>query len=338
MPLCADRRPGQSVDVMSPDLASYDSIIVAVSGGKDGTACLLALLEAGAPAERIELWHHDVDGEGGSFMDWPSTTPYVEALAHDFGLPLYRSWREGGFEREMLRDNAPTAPVVFETPDGVITAGGHGPEGTRLRFPQVSASLSVRWCSASLKVDVADRALRGQDRFLNCRTLVVTGERAEESPARARYAAFEPHRTDTRNGTRRRRHVDHWRPVHQWSEAEVWAILKRWRVMPAYPYQVGFSRLSCAFCIFGNADQFATLKWMDANRFAKLNGYEKDFGCTIKRDRGLAQLSSEGTIYQAARSRPDLVAACLSDRPLQTVLTENWTLPAGAFGNGGGPL
>lgn len=128
----------------------------------------------------------------------------------------------------MLRYDIPTAPVVFETPEGRVVAGGQGQNGTRLRFSQVSASLSVRWCSASLKVDVADRALRGQDRFLNRRTLVVTGERAEESPAGARYAAFEPHRTDTRNGTRRRRHVDHWRPVHQWSEAEVWAILERW--------------------------------------------------------------------------------------------------------------
>ncbi|MCP1237634.1 phosphoadenosine phosphosulfate reductase family protein [Gluconobacter kondonii] len=323
---------------MRPDLASYDSIIVAVSGGKDGTACLLALLEAGAPAAHIEIWHHEVDGAGRSFMDWPSTGPYVAALARDFSLPLYRSWREGGFEREMLRDTAPTAPVVFETPDGLIKAGGQGPEGTRLRFPQVSASLSVRWCSASLKVDVADRALRGQDRFLNRRTLMVTGERAEESPARARYAAFEPHRTDTRNGTRRRRHVDHWRPVHAWSEAEIWAILKRWRVMPAFPYQAGFSRLSCAFCIFGNADQFATLKWIDANRFARLVRYEKDFGCTIKRDRGLGQLASKGMIYQAARSRPDLVAACLSAQSIPSVLTEDWTLPAGAYGTGGGPL
>ncbi|WP_408871046.1 MULTISPECIES: phosphoadenosine phosphosulfate reductase domain-containing protein [Gluconobacter] len=195
----------------------------------------------------------------------------------------------------MLRDNAPTAPVVFETPNGFIRTGGQGPEGTRLSFPQVSASL---------KIDVADRGLRGQDRFLNRRTLVVTGERAEESSARARYAAFEPHRTDTRSGSRRRRHVDHFRPVHAWSEAEVWDNLRRWRVMPAYPYQAGFSRLSCAFCIFGNAEQFATLKWMDANRFAKLARYEKDFGCTIKRDKGLEQLSSEGTVYQEARSLP----------------------------------
>ncbi|MFC0569244.1 tRNA lysidine(34) synthetase [Gluconobacter japonicus] len=98
---------------MSPDLASYDSIIVAVSGGKDGTACLLALLEAGAPAERIELWHHEVDGAGRSFMDWPSTGPYVAALARDFSLPLYRSWREGGFEREMLRDTGSSTAVPW---------------------------------------------------------------------------------------------------------------------------------------------------------------------------------------------------------------------------------
>ncbi|MFT8355678.1 MAG: hypothetical protein ABF617_13970 [Gluconobacter japonicus] len=53
---------------MSSELASYDSIIVAVSGGKDGTACPLALLEAGAPAERIELWHQ---GQGGPSWTGP---------------------------------------------------------------------------------------------------------------------------------------------------------------------------------------------------------------------------------------------------------------------------
>ncbi|MCG7353738.1 adenine nucleotide alpha hydrolase family protein [Roseomonas mucosa] len=93
-----------------------------------------------------------------------------------------------------------------------------GPRSTRLLFPQTSADLSVRWCSAALRIGVMDTLIRAQDRFLGSRTLVVTGERAEESPARALYAPSERHRTDTRDGTRRQRHVDHWRPVHGWSE------------------------------------------------------------------------------------------------------------------------
>jgi len=40
--------------------------------------------------------------------------------------------------------------------------------------------------------------IRAQHRFLGRRTLILTGERAEESRARAHYATFEPDRTDTR--------------------------------------------------------------------------------------------------------------------------------------------
>jgi 3'-phosphoadenosine 5'-phosphosulfate sulfotransferase (PAPS reductase)/FAD synthetase len=60
--------------------------------------------------------------------------------------------------------------------------------------------------------------IRAQSRFLQRRTLIVTGERAQESRARAGYAVFEPDRTDTRDGTWRQRHVDHWRAVHQLDE------------------------------------------------------------------------------------------------------------------------
>ena len=69
--------------------------------------------------------------------------------------------------------------------------------------------------------------IRNQDRFLDRRTLIVTGERAEESRARAGYATFEPDRVDARNGTRRCRHVGHWRPVHGLTEAAVWEMLRR---------------------------------------------------------------------------------------------------------------
>ena len=43
-------------------LEDYDLIVVLFSGGKDSTACFLKLLELGVPKEKIELWHHDIDG------------------------------------------------------------------------------------------------------------------------------------------------------------------------------------------------------------------------------------------------------------------------------------
>ncbi len=131
-----------------PDLRSYDTIIVAFSGGKDSIACLLSLIEAGVPRTRIELHHHDVDGQGPSFMDWPSTTSYCRSVARALEVPLYLSWKAGGFLREMLRDDAATAAVYFEAPNGSVqSVGGQGPPGTRLWFPQVSADLRHRWCS-----------------------------------------------------------------------------------------------------------------------------------------------------------------------------------------------
>ncbi|MBS5905035.1 phosphoadenosine phosphosulfate reductase domain-containing protein [Roseomonas mucosa] len=323
----------------APDLRSYDHVVLFTSGGKDATACLLHLLEQGVDPARIELHHHEVDGRGPPFMDWPVTGAYVAAQATAFGLPLFRSWREGGFEREMLRQDAPTAPILFETPHGLMRAGGAGPRNTRLRFPQVSADLSVRWCSAALKIGVGAALIAGQDRFLGRRTLVVTGERAQESAARARYANFEPHRTDTRGGARRPRHVDHWRPVHGWDEARVWEALRRHGVRPHPAYELGWSRLSCMACIFGSAAQWATIRHIAPTLFERIAAYEERFGRTIQRARSIRALADLGRPYPAALARSDLVALALGETWDLPILgpPSAWTLPVGAFGEAAGP-
>ncbi|MDE1905136.1 MAG: phosphoadenosine phosphosulfate reductase family protein [Rhodospirillales bacterium] len=323
-----------------PDLQSYDTIIVAFSGGKDSIGCLLTLIDAGVPADRIELHHHDVDGQGDPFMDWPCTTAYCRSLARHFGVPLFLSWKEGGFLREMLRENAPTAPIRFELPDGSMgTVGGTGSRGTRLRFPQTTASLSQRWCSAYLKVDVMAAVIRAQPRFLGRRTLIVTGERAQESRARAGYALLEPDRTDTRSGTRRRRHVDHWRAVHHLSEAGVWDLMRRHGIVPAPAYRLGWSRLSCLACIFGGPDQWASLRAMAPEWFERIARYEDRFGCTIHRLCSIRSLAGRGRPYEAALAQPSLAARALStdwSEPVQ-VGTCDWQIPAGAFGSSSGP-
>ena len=52
---------GICLDRLLP-LENYDKIIVLFSGGKDSLACVLDLLERGVPREKMELWHHDIDG------------------------------------------------------------------------------------------------------------------------------------------------------------------------------------------------------------------------------------------------------------------------------------
>lgn len=323
----------------NPQLATYDFIIVAFSGGKDSLACLLSLIEAGADMSKVELWHHDIDGrEGSDLMDWNVTRDYCRKLAAAFNLPIYFSWLEGGFEREMNRKDQRKAPTHWENPDGTRgkSGGVAGKLATRQKFPQVSADLSVRWCSAYLKIDVMSAAITGQERFRNARTLVVTGERAQESSARSKYQEFETHRNDARDG-RLKRHVDHWRPVHKFSGEQVWAMIERHRVNPHPAYRAGFGRVSCQFCIFGNSNQCASARAISPERFDKITTYESKFGVTIHRKENLAQRADKGTPYAATEQDK---AACRShefNEPI--ILAEGqWKLPSGAFAESCGPL
>lgn len=321
----------------SLDLASYDHFIVAFSGGKDSIGCFLHLLEQGVPVEKIELWHHDVDGqEGSELMDWPCTRDYCRKFAAAFGVKIYFSWKMGGFEREMLRDESPTAPTMFETPDGLRTAGGKGPNGTRGQFPQVSPDLSVRWCSPYLKIDVGATALRNQERFNGKRTLFVTGERAEESASRAKYKTFEPHRADGRDG-KKKRHVDQLRPVHGWAESQVWAAMERHGVNPHPAYRLGWGRVSCAACIFGNADQMASLRAINPKQFNDVVAHEERSGKTIKRKLTVIQTADKGAPYQMDAA--DVQAALSREFNEAVVLPAGqWKLPRGAYGDSCGPV
>lgn len=317
--------------MIDADLHAYDRILVAFSG-KDSLAALLHLLERGVDSGRIELHHHDVDG-GRPFMDWPCTPAYARAVGDYFGLPVYLSWRVGGFLTELDRVGDPTAPIQFETPEGLLgQAGGHGPPGVRGRFPQLSADLKVRWCSSCLKIEVLAALIRNQPRFRGLRTLVVTGERAQESSARARYAVFEPHRTSSRD-----RPVDHWRPVHGWDEAQVWSIIGHYAITPHPAYGLGWGRLSCRTCIFGSANQWATVKAVFPEAFHNIAMREAASGFTIHRNLSVLALAERGTPYAAALARPDLVAQAQDPIWRLPVTSQPWILPAGAFGETAGP-
>lgn len=169
-------------------LEEYDLIVVLISGGKDSVACYLKLIELGVPKEKIEFWHHDIDGGHPTRrMDWKCTQNYVKALADAEGVKLRVSYRVNGFFGELYRIGA-SEPIEWIDPDtGEIKqcklssnylkcrelkeqATEEMEEllkqyGYRMKFPAKTGDLSRRWCSAYLKICVADTAVSNLDRL-----------------------------------------------------------------------------------------------------------------------------------------------------------------------------
>lgn len=167
-------------------LEDYDLIVVLFSGGKDSTACFLKLLELGVPKEKIELWHHDIDGGHPSRrMDWKCTSNYVKSFADAFGVKLRVSYRVNGFFGELYRIGA-SEPIEWIDPDtkevkqcklssNYLKCKELKEQSTeemeeflkeygyRMKFPAKSPDLSRRWCSAYLKICVADSVVSNLD-------------------------------------------------------------------------------------------------------------------------------------------------------------------------------
>lgn len=330
---------GTYFDAPHIDLSIYDHIVVCMSG-KDSLACLLTLIEQGVDMSRVELSHHRVDGnEQSHLMDWAFNDSYMEKIAESFNLPLFFSWLKGGIEGEMNKLNAYSQPHIVETPSGTITLERDTTRtkpGTRRQFPQQSASLATRWCSSAAKIDVGRRAITNQDRFLNSKTLFITGERRAESQNRSRYNQLEPHAVDRRHG-RLGRHVDAWRPVLHFTEEQVWEILERHRVEAPVPYKLGWGRSSCLTCIFNSPNVWATIRKYFPDRVRPIAAYEDEFKSTISRKRiNVLDLSATAEAFNIS----DLDALAQAKKreytlPVFTPEGQKWKLPAGAFAKEG---
>lgn len=334
--------PNVYYDARNIELDQYDKILVMCSMGKDSIACFLRLLEMGVDKNKIELWHHAVDGAASEqvFMDWIFMDSYFEQFANAYGVAFYRSYLNKGFLGEMTKNNSKPHGHTIETPDGILSLDRPmAKEGTRMRFPQQAASLTTRWCSSELKIVPGRRAITSQSRFEGAdkKILYVVGERREESSNRAKYNQLEPLAgVDTLRGSknpRKPRYVDVWRPVLHMEEAEIWDILRRNGVIAPVPYRLGWGRSSCMLCIFNSDRVFATINEHWPERIDDIAMWEDTFGTTISR-------SGINVKQRALRSKPmkitdsDALKQSFSKEyflPIFASQHEKWTLPAGAF-------
>jgi hypothetical protein len=90
-------------------------------------------------------------------------------------------------------------------------------------------------------------------------------------------------------------------------------------------------------CIFGLADQWASVRRIAPALFNRIARYEVEFGKTIHKGKSVLDLANKGTPYPECGNEELVALAMGRDYPTQLALTADWTMPAGAFRHCGGP-
>ena len=334
-------------------LEEYDLIVVLISGGKDSVACYLKLLELGVPKERIEFWHHDIDGGHPSRrMDWKCTQNYVKALADAEGIKLRVSYRVNGFFGELYRIGA-SEPIEWIDPD---TGGVRQCKlssnylkckelkeqateemeellkkyGYRMKFPAKGGTHSGRWCSGNLKAAVQDSVTANLEKTKrDKKILIVSGERRGESAGRSKYNEIEIHRTNAE--AKAHRIVHQWRCCIDYSEKDVWELLKRHHINPHPCYRIGWNRCSCMMCIFSTPRLFAGVKELFPDDYAALRHDEEVLGFTLDNKKNLDEFIGDTQSCVCWKDKAAIHSILTGEFNTDDIYTNDWNYPVGAF-------
>lgn len=213
-------------------------VALGVSGGKDSGAMSLAvnsyLDEIGYRGPRI-LIHSDLGR-----VEWRESLPMCQRLADRLGLELVVVRRQAGdlLDRWKVRwqNNCQRYANL---------------EIVRLILPW--STPSMLFCRSELKAAIICRELI--QRFPKQAIISGTGIRREESTTRANAPISVPQARLT-NTAHQTSGID-WHPIAAWSLEQVLAY-HQLRQFPLHEgYAMGMSRISCAFCILGNAGDLA---------------------------------------------------------------------------------
>ncbi|MDQ0273377.1 phosphoadenosine phosphosulfate reductase domain-containing protein [Cytobacillus purgationiresistens] len=167
--------------------------------------------------------------------------------------------------------------------------------------------------------------------------MVVTGERREESPNRAKYAETELHACNNKN-----RLVHAWRPIIDWSEQQVWDEYEKRKFLAHPAYLLGWNRTSCFGCIFSTTDLWAMMREIAPERFNRLVRKEKELNHTIDiRRLTLEEKANMGSIKRLPndhRLSKWVNLALNKSFHKDDLIMDKWEQPAGAMlGSIGGP-
>jgi 3'-phosphoadenosine 5'-phosphosulfate sulfotransferase (PAPS reductase)/FAD synthetase len=220
-----------------------DVIFVSHSGGKDSQAMLAKLIKLGLK-DKLVLVHSDL-GE----MEWEPMHHWIES--NSFGLPVH---------------------VVKSDMDFFEMSKKYK------RLP----SGRQQFCTDFLKTKPIEAFIHDYMYKHGFNTAInATGMRASESKRRAKKRPLAKSKMQ-RNRLHPSHKITDWLPIFDYTDSQVFLEIRDAGQRPHKMYSMGFSRLSCVFCVNGRIAEHKKAAELRPELFAKISQLEKDLGKTYR--------------------------------------------------------
>lgn len=235
--------------IIPQEVQSADVIFASHSGGKDSQAMLASLKRLGL-LHKVVIVHADLGG-----MEWEPMHHWIEQ--NSFGLPVHVVKQDYDF---------------FQ----MVESWGY--------FPRSDA----QFCTKELKTLPITKFIHDYLYKYNLKTAInVTGMRGEESPRRARKPAFGLSKgEDSSQMHQPRNHKTHtifdWLPLKDYLIDDVMKEIENAGQNIHKVYGLGFSRLSCVFCINGQLNEHKLASMLRPELAQKMIELEIKVGKTVR--------------------------------------------------------
>lgn len=221
------------------------ALFVSHSGGKDSQAMLSLLVRMGFKG-KIVVVHSDL-GE----MEWEPMHHWIKSISFDLEVHVVKA-----------------AESFFE----MCERTGRLPSGKQ------------QYCTDILKTQPIKAFIHDYMTKHNLTHAInVTGMRAQESKRRAAKLPFSLSQGDGTSGMHMpKKYPDHtihdWNPIFDYTTVEVFAEIAHAGQAPHELYSMGFSRLSCVFCINGKIEEHQKAADMRPELALKIANLERKLG------------------------------------------------------------
>jgi 3'-phosphoadenosine 5'-phosphosulfate sulfotransferase (PAPS reductase)/FAD synthetase len=283
-----------------PDLASFDKILVSSSGGKDSQAMLDYVVELAREAgvlDRVCVVHADLGR-----VEWLGTKELVLEHAAHYGLPVHVV-AKAEYDGDLL--NYVEARAAKLADEGRVDKKG-APARAWPMVGMCNGTSDFKTAQIAKLVTKFAKELKKElgrtPRVLDCVGLAKhesSGRDKRLSKLEAEHGYAFKVVKDNRN-----QYFAKWYPLANWSEEQVWERIEQAGTRYHFAYDLGMSRLSCAFCIAASDKDLRIAAEHNSELAKEYLRVEKVAG-SFKATKSLAEIV--GAVVEANEGRPATV-------------------------------